>query len=63
MSMTFGYRETMQAFYGPAAAGATQYFTRFYVGALFFRIPSTFSFVVQYFGYTLAMIVPAYSLM
>ena len=62
-SMTFGYRETMQAFYGPAAAGATQNFARFYVGASFFRIPSTFSYVAQYFGYTLAMIVPAYSLM
>ena len=62
-SMTFGYRETMQAFYGPAAAGATQNFTRFYVGASFFRIPSTFSFVAQYFGYTLAMIVPVYALM
>ena len=63
VSMTFGYRETMQAFYGPAAAGATQNFARFYVGAPFFRIPSTFSFIAQYFGYTLAMVVPAYSLM
>ncbi|MGR3304136.1 MAG: O-antigen ligase family protein [Candidatus Scalindua sp.] len=62
-SMTFGYRETMQAFYGPAAAGATQNFAKFYAGASIFRIPSTFSYVAQYFGYTLAMIVPAYSLM
>ena len=61
-SMTIGYREIMQACYGQAAAGATQNFARFYVGALFFRIPSTFSFVAQYFGYTLAMIVPAYAL-
>lgn len=62
-SMAFGYRETMQAFYGPAAAGATQNFTRFNVGAPFFRVPSTFSYIAQYFGYTLAMIVPAYALM
>ncbi|MBA7537594.1 hypothetical protein ES705_29863 [subsurface metagenome] len=40
-SMTFGYRETMRAFYGPAAYSATQNLARFYVGASFFRIPST----------------------
>ena len=61
-SMTIGYETTMQAFYGAAAAQATQEFALFEVGGTFFRIPSTFSFVTQYFGYTLAMIVPAYIL-
>ena len=62
LSMTIGYETTMQAFYGAAAAQATQEFALFEVGGTFFRIPSTFSFVTQYFGYTLAMIVPAYVL-
>lgn len=62
-SMTFGYHATMSAFYGAAAEGATQGFASFDVGGTFFRIPSTFTFVAQYFGYTLAMIVPAYALM
>ncbi len=62
-SMTLGYGATMSAFYGAAAEGATQGFASFEVGGNFFRIPSTFTFVTQYFGYTLAMIVPAYALM
>lgn len=62
-SITFGYRDTMTAFYGAAAEGATQGFASFDVGGTFIRIPSTFTFVTQYFGYTLAMIVPAYALM
>lgn len=62
-SMTFGYEATMEAFYGAAAEGATQGFASFDIGGTFFRIPSTFTFVAQYFGYTLAMIVPAYVLM
>ena len=62
-SMIFGYEATMTAFYGAAAEGATQGFASFDVGGTFFRIPSTFTFVAQYFGYTLAMIVPAYALM
>lgn len=61
-SMIFGYEATMEAFYGAAAEGATQNFASFDVGGTFFRIPSTFTFVAQYFGYTLAMIVPAYAL-
>jgi hypothetical protein len=60
--MTFGYEETMFAIYGQAAEGATQNFARFEVGGEFYRIPSTFTFVTQYFGYTLSMIVPAYML-
>lgn len=61
-SMTFGYMETMYAIYGEAADGATQNFAHFNVGGELFRIPSTFSFVTQYFGYTLAMIVPSFAL-
>ena len=62
-SKTFGYQATMMAFYGDAAEGATQGFVSFNVGGSFYRIPSTFTFVTQYFGFTLAMLVPAYSLM
>ncbi len=62
-SMTFGYEATMVAFYGATAENATQNFASFDVGGTFFRIPSTFTFVTQYFGYTLAMIVPTYALM
>lgn len=62
-SMQFGYEETMETFYGEAAKGATQNFARMEAGGTYFRIPATFSFVAQYFGYTLAMIVPAYALM
>lgn len=60
-SLTFGYEATIQAFYGDAAAQATQNFASFDVGS-FFRIPATFVFVTQYFGYTLAMITSAYAL-
>lgn len=60
----FGYEATMAAFYGEEAARAvTQEFASFDVGGTFFRISSTFTFVTQYFGYTLAMIVPSYALM
>lgn len=62
-SMIIGYQVTMQAFYGDAAAGATQNFASFNIGGTFYRIPSTFTFVAQYFGYTLAMVVPAFALM
>jgi hypothetical protein len=61
-SMTFGYVATMTFFYGEAAQGATQGFASFDVGGEFFRIPSTFTFVTQYFGFTLAMIAIAYAL-
>lgn len=61
-SMTYGYQETMYAIYGAAAEGATQNFVYFDVGGEIFRIPSTFTFVTQYFGYALAMMVPAYAL-
>jgi hypothetical protein len=58
----FGYQETMYALYGEAAPGATQQFAVFVYGSTFYRIPSTFTFVAQYFGYTMSMVVPAYAL-
>jgi hypothetical protein len=61
--MKLGYQSTMTAFYGDAAERVTQGFALFDIGGDFFRIPSTFTFTAQYFGYTLAMIVPAYTLM
>lgn len=61
-SMAFGFMETMYAIYGDAAEAATQGFVHFDLGGEVFRIPSTFTFVTQYFGYTLAMIVPAFAL-
>jgi hypothetical protein len=62
-SNQFGYVETMQAIYGDAAPAVTQQFTRFDLGgAMLFRIPSTFTFVSQYWGFTFSMIVPAYAL-
>jgi hypothetical protein len=63
--LSTGYRSTMESIYGDAAIQVTQRFAQFEVGeeAVIARIPSTFTFVTQYFGFTLAMIVPAYALM
>lgn len=63
LSATIGYRETLEFFYGEAARQATQDFNVFRYGGKFFRIPATFSFVSQYFAFTLAMLAPAYALM
>lgn len=60
MSSTVGYEDTMIMFYGKNAANATQGFTTFQMGADFFRIPSTFSFVTQYSGYALMMLAITY---
>jgi hypothetical protein len=58
-----GYHATMNAIYGGAASIATQRFTAFQIGAgILPRIPSTFTFVAQYMGYTLAMLGPCYAL-
>ena len=57
---TLGYEVTMTMFYGDNAAAATQNFALFVMGAEFYRIPSTFSFVTQYSGYTLMMLVITY---
>ncbi len=57
-----GYQGVMNAVYGPAAAQVTQGFTYFEVGGgLLARIPSTFTFVTQYFAYTLTVMVPCYA--
>ncbi len=62
LSQLLGYEETLKAIYGAAAAQATQQFTYFNIGGgILPRIPSTFTFVSQYFGFTLAMLVPAYA--
>ena len=56
-----GYPALMDAIYGATAVPATQELTYFEVGGgLIARIPSTFTFVTQYFGFTLAMLVPCY---
>lgn len=58
-----GYEETMIYYYGPMAAAVTQGFESFYFGGgRTFRIPSTFTYVVQYFNFTISMIAPAYIL-
>ena len=62
-SATIGYHETLSAFYGDVARQATQGFGQFQYGGSYFRIPSTFTYVTQYFGYTWVMMVVAYSLM
>jgi hypothetical protein len=55
LSLGFGYRETMQMFYGAAARDATQGYGEFDYGGRFYRIPATFSFVSQYYGFLLSM--------
>lgn len=59
LSAAIGYQAAITMFYGEAARGATQNFGGFNYGGEFYRIPSTFSFVAQYFSYILAMMVPA----
>ncbi len=57
-----GYQTVMAAIYGAAGAQATQEYTAFEVGRGWItRIPSTFTFVTQYFGFTLAMLVACYA--
>jgi hypothetical protein len=59
-STWFGYHDTMTFTYGPAAEEATQDFTWFYMGAFFYRIPATFPYTTQYYGFTLFALVGAY---
>ena len=59
-SSTIGHEETITAFYGEAAAAATQNFSSFDYGARLYRLPSTFTSVAQYSGYLQATIIPAY---
>jgi hypothetical protein len=62
-SSTVGYEETITAFYGDAAAGATQGFAAFHYGGELYRLPSTFQSVAHYFGYVEHSIVPAYAVL
>ncbi len=56
LSSTIGFKPTMIMIYGSQASAATQKFGSFFMGAEFFRIPSTFTYVTQYSGYCLTMI-------
>jgi hypothetical protein len=59
----FGYLTAMQMVYGTAASQVTQGFSFFRLGeGSFGRIPSVFTFETQFFGYSLAMLIPAYVL-
>jgi len=61
LAQSLGYAATMNAIYGASAAQATQEYTSFQIGGgILSRIPSTFTFITQYFGFTLAMLVPCY---
>ena len=62
LAETIGIGPTMRLFYGDAGSGATQGFQTFDYGGTLYRIPSTFTFVTQYAYFTLAMLVPAYTL-
>jgi hypothetical protein len=62
-SSTIGHEETITAFYGDAAAGATQGFSAFHYGGQLYRLPSTFQSVAHYFGYVELSIVPTYAVL
>lgn len=58
-----GFEDYVYAIYGKAAGPATQQFARLTIGSGFLvRIPSTFTFVAQYFNFTLCMIPLAYAI-
>jgi hypothetical protein len=62
-SLVFGYDRVMATIYGPAAMDATQTLGLFEVGGgQILRIPSTFTFELQFFGFTLAMLAPCFAL-
>lgn len=62
MALSFGYPAVMTAIYGELAVDVTQGFTTFQLGSgRLMRIPSTFTFVSQYWGFILAMLVPSYA--
>ena len=59
----FGYESAMQMSYGEVASPVTQNFSHFSLDqGSFGRIPSIFTFVTQFLGYSLAMIPPSYIL-
>lgn len=61
-SRIMGYRNVMVCLYGEAASAATQNFQVYTFGGTLFRIPATFSYWIQYSGYTLFMIAAAFML-
>jgi uncharacterized membrane protein YhaH (DUF805 family) len=62
-SLLFGYERVMAAIYGGAAVDVTQSLSWFAVGGgQILRIPSTFTFELQYFGFALAMLAPCFAL-
>lgn len=60
MCTTLGYEAAMTFFYGEHAYAVTQRFAMTSLGTDLFRIPSTFSYVTQYSGYTLMMLAITY---
>ena len=60
-----GHAATVYSFYGAAASAATQGFAVVGStgGAALSRVPSTFSYVAQYYFYTIAMLAVAYALL
>jgi len=62
-SLLFGYREVMAAIYGDAASAVTQNFQTYDLGFSLLRIPSTFSYWIQYSSYTFSMVGFTYMLM
>jgi hypothetical protein len=62
LSLSIGYERTMTMFYGGHAEAFTQQFAQFEPDSGFsiFRIPSTFPFLTQYFGFILGVIPAAF---
>ena len=60
LSSSIGYAPAMALIYGRNAEAVTQGFTLFNMGSDFFRIPSTFTYVTQYSGFTLMMVAVTY---
>jgi hypothetical protein len=61
--ISLGHAQLVYGWYGSAASSATQEFTEFSLqgGGSLRRIPSTFSFFYQYFGYLLSMAAVSYA--
>ncbi len=51
LSVTLGYRATITLTHGEAAFAATQGFVQFSVGGFFGRIPATFAFAGEFYGF------------
>ncbi|GAG01285.1 unnamed protein product, partial [marine sediment metagenome] len=59
-----GYADIVYSLYGPAAPAVTQRFmeTVFLGGGFLRRVPSTFTFVTQYYAFTMSMTAVGYAL-